>query len=68
MDPAQIGIRIGTARGLRGEEVRTGFADAPEPDEKTLEISGIRLFVPGTLAERNATIDVADEHDRIVVR
>lgn len=67
MDPARIGIRVSIARGLRGEEVRTGFAEQPEPDEVTQEVGGLRLFVPVGLAERDGTIDVADEHDRIVL-
>jgi hypothetical protein len=53
---------------LRGEEVRTGFAEQAEPDETTVEAGGIRLFVAARLAERGAVIDVAAEHDQITVR
>lgn len=68
MDPSQVGVRVSVARGLHGEEVRTGFAEQPEPDETILDAGGIRLFVPDSLAERGAVIDVADEHDRIILR
>jgi Fe-S cluster assembly iron-binding protein IscA len=68
MDPERVGIRISVARGMRGEEVRTGFAEEPEPGDETLDAAGIRLFVPADLAAKDATLDVADEHDRIVLR
>lgn len=68
MDPSLVGVRVTLAVGLRGEEVRTGFAEQPEPDEITVEAGGIRLFVASALAERGALIDVAAEHDRITVR
>jgi Fe-S cluster assembly iron-binding protein IscA len=67
MDPARIGIRVSIARGLTGEEVRTGFAEQPEQGEVTMEVDGLRLFLPPGLAGRDGTIDVADEHDRIVL-
>lgn len=68
MDPAGVAIRVTLARGPRGEEARTAFADSLEPDEVCIERSGIRLYVPRALEERGATIDVSDEHDTIVVR
>lgn len=68
MDPSQVGVRVSVATGLRGEEVRTGFAEEPEPDETIVEAGGIRLFVATKLSERGAVIDVAAEHDQIVVR
>jgi Fe-S cluster assembly iron-binding protein IscA len=67
MNPAQVAIRV-TVSSDRGGEARTTFADELEPDETTVELSGIRLYVPTALAERGATIDVSDEHDKIVVR
>jgi Fe-S cluster assembly iron-binding protein IscA len=67
MDPARIGIRVSIARGLKGEEVRTGFAEQPEPDEVILEVDEVRLFLAAAMAGRDGTIDVADEHDRIVL-
>ena len=67
MDPARIGIRVSIARGLKGEEVRTGFAEQPEHDEVTVEVDGLKLFLPAGLAGRDGTIDVAGEHDRIVL-
>ena len=68
MDPSRVGVRVSVAKSLRGEEVRTGFAEQPEPDETTIETDGIRLFVAAELAERGAVIDVAAEHDQITVR
>jgi len=68
LDRSRVGIRIALGRGLRGEEVRTGFAEDPEPGEIVHEAGGIRLFVPSALDDRSAVIDVADEHDRIIVR
>ena len=68
MDPARVGVRVSVAKALRGEEVRTGFAEEPEPDETTVEAGGIRLFVATRLAERGVVIDVAAEHDQITVR
>jgi hypothetical protein len=68
MDPSQVGVRVSIADGMRGEEVRTGFAEQPEPDETTVDAGGIRLFVAAVLAERGAVIDVAAEHDQIIVR
>jgi hypothetical protein len=68
MDPERVGIRIALGRGLRGEEARTGFDEEAEAEERTVTIDGIRLFVPIALFEEGATIDVAEEHDRIVIR
>ncbi len=68
LDPAEVGIRLSIAKGLRGAELRTGFAEHPEPGEETVDVGGIRLFVSPELAEGGATIDVADEHDRFVLR
>jgi hypothetical protein len=68
MDPSRVGIRISTARGLHGNEARTGFSEEPEADEVTVVAGDLRLFVPSALAERGAVVDVADEHDKIVVR
>lgn len=68
MDPSKVSVRVFTARGPRGEEVRTGFAERPEQDETTIHAGGIRLFIPSGLAERGAVIDVSEEHDRITVR
>ena len=66
MDPARVGIRVSVARG---GELRTGFAEEAEPGERTVVAGGgVRLFVPDELAAGEATIDVADEHDRMVLR
>ncbi|MFY9586194.1 MAG: hypothetical protein WAT66_01925 [Actinomycetota bacterium] len=63
--PSDAGIQVTLARSLRGPELRTGFAEQAEPGEETIEAGGIRLFVG---AEISGILDVADEHDRIVLR
>lgn len=68
LDPTEVGIRLSVAAGPRGEELRPGFAEQAEPGEETVETGGIRLYISPQLSQRNATIDVADEHDRIVLR
>jgi hypothetical protein len=68
MDPARVGIRVSLARRMRGEEIRTGFAEEPEPGDETIVAGGIRLFVTAEIAAQDAVLDVADEHDRIVLR
>ena len=65
MDPKRVGIRIEVGRG---PGVRTGFADEPEPGERTVIVEGITLFVSSDLDDEGATIDVSDEHDTVVVR
>ena len=65
LDPAQAGIRVAMVKSLRGAELQTGFAEQAEPGEVTIETGGIRLFVA---ADISGTLDVADEHDRIVLR
>ena len=67
LDPSAVGIRVSIAQGPRGEELRTSFAERAEPGDETLDAGGITLFVPQNLAAREATLDVADEHDRIVL-
>ena len=61
LDPSEVGIRLSMA----GRELRTGFAEQAEPGEETIEVGGIRLFVPPDL---EGTLDVEAEHDRIVLR
>lgn len=68
LDPSEVGIRLELVKGMRGEELRTGFADQAEPGEETIDAAGIRLFLSSELSVRGSTIDVADEHDRIVLR
>ena len=68
LDPRTVGVRVSLARGPRGEELRTSFAEQPEPGEQTIEAGGITLFMPVDLAARQATLDVSEEHDRIVLR
>lgn len=65
LHPTEVGIRVTLAKSLRGTELRTGFAEQAEPGEETIEAGGIRLFVG---PELSGTLDVADEHDRIVLR
>lgn len=68
MDPARVGVRVSLARGMKGSEVRTGFAEEPEPGDETLDAGGIRVFIPEEIASGESVLDVADEHDRIVLR
>jgi Fe-S cluster assembly iron-binding protein IscA len=68
LDPTEVGIRVSVAKGLKGDELRTGFAEQAEPGEEIVEAGGIRLYLSPQLAAGGATIDVADEHDRIVLR
>jgi Fe-S cluster assembly iron-binding protein IscA len=68
MDPGRVGVRISVVRGPRGDEVRTGFAEEPDPGEQIVEAGGVRLFADADLVVRGATIDVADEHDLLIVR
>lgn len=68
IDPARVGVRILLAASPRGDAVRTGFAEEPEPGETIVEAGGIRLFVPSSLADRGAVVDASDEHDQIVIR
>ncbi len=65
LDPSEVGIRVSLARSLRGTELRTGFAEQAEPGEETIEAGGIRLFVNSDIS---GTLDIGDEHDRIVLR
>ena len=65
LDPAEAGIRVTMARSRRGAELQTGFAEQAEPGEETIEAGGIRLFVGPDIS---GILDVADEHDRIVLR
>ena len=68
MNPETVGIRIELGPGGRPEDARTGFADEASAEERLVRIDGIMLFVPLALDDRGAVVDVADEHDRIVVR
>jgi Fe-S cluster assembly iron-binding protein IscA len=68
MDATRVGVRIAAARGMRGGDVRTTFAEEPEPGDETIDAEGIRLYVAAELATSGAVVDVADEHDRIVLR
>ena len=65
LDPAEAGIRVTLAKSLGGAELQTGFAEQAEPGEETIEAEGIKLFVASDIS---GTLDVADEHDRIVLR
>jgi Fe-S cluster assembly iron-binding protein IscA len=68
LDPAKVGIRVSLGRGIHGEEIRTSFVEGPEPGDETIDAGGIRVFVPAGLARRGAALDVADDHDRIILR
>jgi hypothetical protein len=64
LDPEVVGIRVWRTRD---GAVRTGFAEEPEPGDDTMDIAGIRLFIPAELAGEGRTLDVSSEHDRIVL-
>ncbi|MGH2727642.1 MAG: hypothetical protein ACRDKS_11795 [Actinomycetota bacterium] len=68
LDGSRVAIRVELARGPRGEEVRTGFAEEPELGDIVHDAGTVRLFVPKDLDDRGVVIDVADEHDRIILR
>jgi hypothetical protein len=62
MDPARVGVRLTLDRS---GALRTGFATEPEPGEETILAGGVRLFAAEGL---DGTLDVADEHDRLILR
>ena len=51
---------------LRGDTIETAFADAPEEGDIVLEHEGLTIFVAGDVGD--GTIDVTDQHDRLIVR
>ena len=65
-DPADVGVRLRIAGG----EVRPRFAQAPEPTDEVVEADGVRVFVDHAIASsaETVTIDVAAEHETLVVR
>lgn len=50
----------------RGGQVETGFADVPQSGDKTIEHSGMVLFVAADVGE--GTLDVTEQHDRLVLK
>ena len=64
MDPSTVGIRLTV--GPAGD-LRTGFADEPEPGDESVALAGLRLFVAADLAAAGLSIEVSSEHDRLVL-
>lgn len=64
MDPSTIGIRL--TIGPAGD-LRTVFAEGPEPGDDTLVAGGIRLYLSAPLAAAEISVEVSAEHDRIVL-
>ena len=64
MDPSAVAIRL--TLGPAGD-LRTSFADEPEPGDSTITAEGLRVFLPASLAAADISIDVSSEHDRIVL-
>lgn len=50
----------------RGSSVETSLADAPEEGDIVIEHHGLVLFVAADVGE--GTLDVTEQHDRLVVR
>jgi Fe-S cluster assembly iron-binding protein IscA len=63
LDASSAGVRVWVTRT---GDAQIGFADEPTAGDEIVEAGGIRVFVAPGLAD--AVLDVADEHDRIVVR
>jgi len=57
------GVRVWLTRN---GDTQIGFADEPAEGDEVALVSGVRVFVAPGLAD--AVLDVADEHDRIIVR
>jgi hypothetical protein len=55
--------RIRIARD--GDGLRSGFAHAPAPGDRVLEDGDVTVYVEHGL---DGTIDVTEEHDRLVLR
>lgn len=50
----------------RKGEIETGFADAPQPDDMTIEHQGMVLYVAGDVGE--GILDTSLQHDHLVLR
>lgn len=48
-----------------GSRIETGFADTPEPGDRTIEHEGLTLFVEESV---DGTLDVSGQHDQLIVR
>jgi Fe-S cluster assembly iron-binding protein IscA len=65
------GIRLRGSRALGGGfQVQVELADAPEADEKVVEIAGLRLFVEAPVLDAMPQLLVAldPQHDTVSVR
>ena len=64
MDPALVGVRLSVDRG---GTLRTGFTEEPESGDATLDVGGVRLYVPPDV-DGDRVLDVTGEHDQLMLR
>ncbi|MGQ0680017.1 MAG: hypothetical protein ACT4OM_10270 [Actinomycetota bacterium] len=50
----------------RKGQIETGFADAPQEGDMTVEHDGLMLFVAGDVGE--GVLDTSPQHDHLVLR
>lgn len=50
----------------RGGQVETGFADAPQSDDETIEHEGMVLYVAADVGA--GVLDTSEQHDRLIVK
>jgi hypothetical protein len=55
---------------IAGGEVRSRFATEGEPDDTTVEVDDVRIFIAPSVLELGDDLEVGvtDEHDKLVVR
>ena len=69
--PHAAGVRLRAATGLGGGvSVQIELADGPLPGETEVNAGNVRIFVDPALTDAvpNPVVDVATEHERVVVR
>ena len=50
----------------RNAQVETGFADAPQDGDHTIEYEGMTLYVAGDVGD--GVLDVSGQHDRLILK
>ncbi|MFN2610239.1 MAG: hypothetical protein ABR507_05110 [Actinomycetota bacterium] len=48
-----------------GATIETGFTDVPEPDDETISLEEMILYVESGI---EGTLDTTERHDRLIVR